>query len=87
MVTTTLRPWSVLLLYPDYIAEDFGSETYYALVRADCAASAIDAAQREAVRDNRANGARLRTREDFFPLLVIRGHHPDRMPAGMGRSN
>ena len=37
--------WTVLLLQPDYIAEDFGSDTYQVHVEAANAAAAIEKAQ------------------------------------------
>ena len=45
------KPYSVLLLYPDY-ANDSGSETYYAFVAAPNAIEAVAVAQREALAAN-----------------------------------
>ena len=42
------KPYSVLLLYPDY-ANDSGTETYYAFVEATDPIEAVAMAQREAV--------------------------------------
>jgi hypothetical protein len=66
MSTTATKPYSVLLLYPDYIG-DYGEETYYAFVEA-----AVAIAQREAAA---AQAVDVDDPADFDPLLVIEGHH------------
>lgn len=68
MVKKKLKPFSVLLLYPDYI----GQETYYAWVRATDSVDAVARAQRQAVRRN--NQVDVGNETDFYPLLVLRGH-------------
>jgi hypothetical protein len=65
------KPYSVLLLYPDY-ANDSGTETYYAWVEAQDAIEAVAMAQREALA---ANEWAEREPDDFAPLLVTEGHH------------
>ncbi len=65
------KPYSVLLLYPDY-ADDTGYETYYALVEAADPDEAVAAAQREAVAAQ--DGIEIEP-DDFHPLLVTPGHH------------
>lgn len=64
-------PYSVLLLYPDY-ANDSGTETYYALVRATDPDEAVVLAQREAA--TALEGVEMEP-GDFAPLLVTQGHH------------
>jgi hypothetical protein len=71
------RPYSVLLLYPDY-ANDSGSETYYAFVAAPSAIEAVAVAQREALTANEWNECDDRDPTDFALLLVTEGHHHDR---------
>jgi len=68
-----LLPYSVLLLYPDYIANEFGHETYRAFVYATCAHEAIDAAQKEAIRES-PDYTEIANPEDFYPLSVLRWH-------------
>ena len=63
------KPYSVLLLYPDY-ANDSGTETYYAFVEASDPIAAIAVAQRQA-----ANGGEDIDPDDYAPLLVTQGHH------------
>ena len=65
------KPYSVLLLYPDY-ANDSGTETFYALVEATDPIEAVAMTQREAVA---ANDCIESDPEDFAPLLVTPGHH------------
>jgi hypothetical protein len=65
------KPYSVLLLYPDY-ANDSGTETYYAFVEALDPIEAVATAQLEAVTaQDGADG----DPEDFAPLLVTPGHN------------
>jgi hypothetical protein len=65
------KPYSVLLLYPDYV-NDTGYETYYVLVEAADPDEAVAAAQREAVAAQ--DGIEIEP-DDFHPLLVTPGHH------------
>jgi hypothetical protein len=65
------RPYSVLLLYPDY-ANDGGTETYYAFVEATDAIDAVAVAQRQAAA---AQVVEIDDPTDFAPLLVTQGHH------------
>jgi hypothetical protein len=66
------KPYSVLLLYPDY-ANDSGTETYYAFVDASDPIAAIAVAQRQVVEANDCVG--IDDPDDFAPLLVTAGHH------------
>jgi hypothetical protein len=65
------KPFSVLLLYPDYV-NDGGSETYHAFVEASDALDAVAIAQCQAVA---AQVADIDDPTDFAPLLVTEGHH------------
>jgi hypothetical protein len=65
------KPYSVLLLYPDY-ANDSGTETYYAFVEAPDELEAVAVAQRQAVAAQ--DGVEIAP-DDFAPLLVTQGHH------------
>jgi hypothetical protein len=70
-IDSARKPYSVLLLYPDY-ANDSGTETYYAFVEALDPIEAVALAQREAViAQEGMNG----NAEDFAALLVTPGHH------------
>lgn len=65
------KPYSVLLLYPDY-ANDTGYETYYAFVDAQDPIAAVAQAKRKAVAAQ--DGIEIEP-DDFIPLLVTEGHH------------
>ena len=65
------KPYSVLLLYPDY-ANDDGTESFYAFVEATGPVEAVSLAQRQAVA---ANDCVEIEPDDFVPLLVTQGHH------------
>lgn len=67
------KPYSVLLLYPDYMANNYGEETYYSFVSALCPEHAVEMAQRKAFLENGKDGCNYF--EDFLPILVIEGHH------------
>jgi hypothetical protein len=67
-----LKWYSVLLLYPDYIAETFGLETYYAWVQARDSLDAVRKAKRQAGEHNSKVHGR-QCAKDFHPLLVISG--------------
>lgn len=64
------KPYSVLLLYPDY-ANHSGTETFYALIHATDPIEAVVLARRQAVA---AQGVEIDP-DDFAPLLVTQGHH------------
>jgi hypothetical protein len=65
------KPYSVLLLYPDY-ANDSGKETYFGFVEAGDLVEAVALAQRQAAA---AQGGLEIEPDDFAPLLVTHGHH------------
>lgn len=65
------KPYSVLLLYPDY-ANDSGYETFYAFVTACDPLDAVAVARRQAVAVNDCVEIEP---DDFHPLLVTEGHH------------
>lgn len=80
-----LKAYSVLLRYPDYIADD---ETWFGQVNAENPRHAAAKAQLECCEDNgwaigtgRPNDEdALQDLDDLAVLLVIRGHHEDENP-------
>ena len=64
--------YTVLLLYPDYMAETFGQETYMTTVTADNVTQAKRLAQEEVAAENKAENP-----ADFFVLCVLTGEHDD----------
>lgn len=77
----TLKPYTVLLLYPDHMSDNYGEETYFTHVEALDPDAAIAAAQQEAVQANTADGDEpdMSIMADFNPLLVLNGHHEQAM--------
>lgn len=71
--------YTVLLLYPDYLASNYGEDTYLAHVESDNPPNALCAAQREASSANQKDNAVDCDIEltDFRPLLVAAGHLDD----------
>jgi hypothetical protein len=68
---TGSKPYSVLLLYPDYV-NDSGTETFYAFVESTDAIAAVTLARRQAIAAQ--EGVAIDP-NDFVPLLVTGGHH------------
>jgi len=65
--------FSVLLLYPDYLATQYGEETYFTQVTAAIVEEAAKTAQAEAVEGQLCEC----NPDDFAVLLVIKGWHSD----------
>lgn len=69
-----LHKYSVLLLYPDYLASNYGEETYYAWVEATDAHAAATSAQQDAWGAQESDVRENHEPADFLPLAVIKGH-------------
>lgn len=67
--------YSVLLLYPDYVAENYGQDTFYDLVEANTPAEAVAKARMTALKCADKNDTWINDPEDFFLQLLIEGHH------------
>lgn len=67
-----ISDYTVLLLVPDYVATEFGHETYLAHVAADTPAKALVKAQWLA-----ANAIHDVGPDDFHVLFMCRGHADD----------
>jgi hypothetical protein len=72
-----MKKWTVILLYPDYMADDYGSETYMTCVRAADPAGAVAKARAEVCAANEVDEDDA---EDFFVIAVMRGEHDDVNP-------
>ena len=68
-----MKPYTVLLLRPDYFAEPFGQDVYLAHVYARTPREAKRVAQDEVrlVDGDAVDG------EDYHPLFITEGHHQD----------
>ena len=69
--------YTVLLLYPDYLAHNYGEDTYAEHVEAIDPQAAVEAAQSSA---SALFGDDNTDADDFTPLLVVAGHHDDLTP-------
>lgn len=73
-----MNPYTVLLLYPDYLAENYGEATYLAHVWAETPEIAIRRAQRDVWVENNPDDEDTEGEpSDFMPMLCIEGHHHD----------
>lgn len=69
--------FSVLLLYPDYLAEDYGQDTKWMWIEAEDEFDATNIAQLELAKtESQLEDTAL----DFHPLLVLHGWHDDVKP-------
>lgn len=68
------QPYTVLVLRPDYMATNYGQDTFLAHVEAAGPAQAQRIARREAAAADRSEVSS----EDYYTLLLIEGHHDDR---------
>lgn len=68
------KPYTVLVLRPDYMATNYGQDTFLAHVEAAGPAQAQRIARQQAA-DADHSGS---TSEDYYVLLLIEGHHDDR---------
>jgi hypothetical protein len=71
-----MKKYTVLLLRPDYIAKDYGTDTFLAHVRATTAATAVEHAAAEAAASD-ANEDRWL---DYHPLITLEGWRNDVTP-------
>ena len=71
-----MKTYTVLLLYPDYLAGQYGADTYLDHVHADTLKGAITQAQLGAVGlESEAGDDRGIEPEDFHCLMCIEGCH------------
>lgn len=74
-----MKTYTVLLLCPDYVADEFGKDTYMAHVDATSVENAEDAARLEA-KNADAHAGQCPTEidpDDYAILMVIEGKHMD----------
>ena len=68
------QPYTVLVLRPDYMATNYGQDTFLAHVEATGPAQAQRIARQQAAETDRSDVSS----EDYYILLLIEGHHYDR---------
>jgi hypothetical protein len=76
----TEKPYSVLMLYPDYLADQYGESTYFAQVAGTSVEAAMAAAQDEAWAAQNPDEDDLGGPADFAVLICVAGHHNDLCP-------
>lgn len=86
-MNATTQSYTVLLLYPDTLTDNYGEDTYLAHVKATTPEKAIRKAQREANAANRFNDTDADFTDDFLPLLTIEGRHADVTPPRYGAAS
>lgn len=73
------KVYTVILLYPDYAAEEFGHETFMTSVSANTPEAAVAGARSECVSGFGNDGI---GKNDLFVIAVIEGEHDDLNPEG-----
>jgi hypothetical protein len=76
------QDYTVLLLRPDYVAENYGTDTFLTFVTAPTVKEAQVLAQREALEadaspDERADSIDYSSADDYAVLMVLKGTHVD----------
>ena len=66
-----MRKFTVILMRPDYLAEEFGKDNCIAHVRAQDHEQAVRFAQADV---DIADGHAAQDTEDYYPLAVFPGH-------------
>lgn len=66
--------WTILLLRPDYTADNYGQDTYQTVITAPTAARALELARKEACGIDNND---LEHKEDYYCLFCTRGKHSD----------
>jgi hypothetical protein len=66
--------WTILLLRPDYTADNYGQDTYQTVITAPTAARALELARKEACGIDNND---LEHKEDYYCLSCIPGMHID----------
>ena len=77
-----MKPYTVLLLYPDYLNDNY-DDTFLAYVKAENPEGAVDVAQRACSNAYSAKDDAEEDRPDpnaFAPLVVFAGHLEDLNP-------
>ena len=74
-VPQPLRSYSVLLLYPDYMAENYGQDTFLTTVKAQGPEQALEQARQEAAESY--GNSELQDPQDMHLLLLCEGEITD----------
>ena len=77
-----MNAYTVVLLRPEYMTEEsgeeFGMDTYVAMVTEESLEDAIKTAQKKVMASDKRDGLRPRNAEDYKMCLIFPGHiHPE----------
>jgi hypothetical protein len=76
-----MKPYTVMMMYPDYMTDDYGQETYMAWVEGSSLKDAVLKAQRKAVEESmpdETDHEYIETvMDDFFVIFRCEGHVVD----------
>lgn len=72
-----MKRYTVLLMRPDYMTDDSGSDTYLGWVKASTINEAIQKARADAVAHDKAEPARA---ADYAVIVTLAGWHKDITP-------
>ena len=76
-----LKPFTVILLYPDYCTDTFGQDNWMSTVEAADPVRAVIAARKQCLKDNKKEfGSKICDAEDLFVIAVLEGDHVDVKP-------
>lgn len=73
-----VRPYTVLVLRPDYMVANYGQDTFLRHVNATSPLQAQRIARRQAANADRSEAFS----EDYYILLTLEGHHYDKRVEG-----
>jgi len=66
-----MKKYSILLMYPDYMSQDWPYETYFTYLRAATSQEAVILAKKEACQENDMLKNKA---DDFYAILCIAGY-------------
>lgn len=69
-----MNKYSVLLLRPDYMTDNYGQDTYYAWVKADTPGHAIARARAQVIKADDVDDPDNCNPDDYAVLLVLAGY-------------
>lgn len=69
-----MQKYTAVLLRPDYLAEQYGIDTYVATVEADSMKGAVEKAQEEVFQADSADGMHCGSADDYALVLLFHDH-------------
>lgn len=69
-----MSKFTVVLLRPDYMSDNYGQDIYVAHVEAECATTAYDAAREEVFEADNYDGLEPQSVDDYALCVMFSGH-------------